>query len=74
VPILAGLYLRRAGTPEALASIACGVATLVLVQFSTGGLGIFGVTPTLAGLTAASLGFLLVFMSRLRTYEPQRAV
>ena len=29
VPILAGLYLRRAGTPEALASIGCGVATMV---------------------------------------------
>jgi SSS family solute:Na+ symporter len=74
VPIVSGLYVRRAGTPEALASIACGVATMVSVQFATGGRGIFGLTPTLAGLMAASLGFLVVFMSRSRMYEPERAV
>ena len=74
VPILAGLYLRRAGTPEAAASIACGVSTMVAAHFGTGGRGVFGLTPALAGLAAASLGFLLVFMSRLGTYEPERAV
>src|SRR4029077_10646277 len=74
VPILAGLYVRRAGTAEALAAIACGVSTMVAVQFGTGGRGLFGLTPALAGLTAASLGFLVVFMSRLRTYEPEHAV
>jgi SSS family solute:Na+ symporter len=74
VPIVAGLYVRRAGTPEALASIACGVATMVGVQFTTGGRGIFGVTPELAGLVAATIGFALVFISRSRTYEPERAV
>jgi len=50
------------------------VSTMVAVHFITGGLGVSGVTPALAGFTAASLGFLLVFISRLRTYEPQRAV
>jgi SSS family solute:Na+ symporter len=74
VPILAGLYVRRAGTPEALASIGCGVSTMVGVHFTTGGAGIFGLTPALAGLSAASAGFLAVFISRSRTYEPQRAV
>ncbi len=74
VPILAGLYIRRAGTPEALASIACGVSTMVTVHFGTGGRGVFGLTPALAGLATASLGFLVVFISRLRTYEPERAV
>jgi solute:Na+ symporter, SSS family len=74
VPILAGLYVRRAGTPEALASIGCGVATMIAVHFLTGGLGVFGLTPVLAGLGAASVGFLVVFISRLRTHEPERVI
>ena len=74
VPILAGLYVRRAGTPEALASIGCGVATMIAVHFTTGGRGIFGVTPALAGLAASSLGFAGAFISRSRTYEPERVV
>src|SRR5580765_2463806 len=72
VPILAGLYVGRAGTPEALASIGCGVATMIAVQFTTGGRGIYGLTPVLAGLAAASFGFLVVLISRQRTHEPQR--
>ena len=67
VPILAGLYLRRAGTPEALASIGGGVAAMIAVQFMTGGRGIRGVTPVVAGLGAATIGFLIVFISRQRT-------
>jgi SSS family solute:Na+ symporter len=74
VPILAGLYLGRAGTPEALASIACGVATMAAVHLATGGRGIAGMTPALAGLAAAALGFLVVLLSRLRAHEPERVV
>jgi SSS family solute:Na+ symporter len=74
VPILAGLYVRRAGTPEALASIGCGVATMIAVQFTTGGRGMFGLTPALAGIGAASVGFLAVFVSRQRQHEPERVV
>jgi len=74
VPILAGLYLGRAGTPEALASIACGVATMAAIHLATAGRGIAGMTPALAGLAAAALGFLVVFLSRLRAHEPERVV
>ena len=74
VPIIAGLYIRQAGTREALASIACGVATMVAVRFLVGSGGIRGLTPELCGLIAASVGFLAVFISRSKTYEPQRAV
>ena len=74
VPILAGLYIGRAGTPEAPASIACGVATMAAVHLATGGRGIAGMTPALSGLAAASLGFLVVFISRLRAHEPERVV
>ena len=74
VPILAGLYLGRAGRPEALASIACGVATMAAVQLATNGRGVAGMTPALTGLAAATLGFVVVFLSRLRTHEPERVV
>jgi solute:Na+ symporter, SSS family len=74
VPILAGLYIGRAGTPEALASIACGVATMAAVHLATGGRAVAGMTPALAGLAAATLGFLVVFLSRLRAHEPERVV
>lgn len=74
VPILAGLYVRRAGRPEALAAIGGGVAGMLAVQFATAGRGLFGLTPALGGLAAAAIGFLLVLMSRSRTYEPERAV
>ena len=74
VPILAGLYARRAGTPEAVAAIVAGVATMLAVQFTTDGRGIGRVTPALAGILAASSGFAIVFLSRIRAYEPQQAV
>jgi Na+(H+)/acetate symporter ActP len=50
VPILAGLYSRRAGTPEALASIFAGISTMIAVQFVTSGRGVvlddlLGVAP-----------------------------
>src|SRR5499427_2215006 len=74
IPILAGLYSRRAGTPEAVAAIAAGVATMVAVQLTTGGRGIVGASPALVGIAAASAGFAIVFLSRIRAYEPQQAV
>src|SRR6185436_11127016 len=70
VPILAGLYSRRAGTPEALASIFAGISTMITLQLVTSGRGVFGVTPSLAGILAASLGFVVVFFSRTGAYEP----
>ena len=74
VPILAGLYVRRAGTLEALAAIAAGVAAMLAVQLTRGAGGIFGLTPALVGILAATVGFSLVLLSRTRMYEPQRAV
>lgn len=65
VPILAGLYARRAGTPEALASIACGVVSMIAAQLVTNGRGVFGLTPALLGILAAGLGFSVVFISRM---------
>ncbi|HEY7292749.1 MAG TPA: sodium:solute symporter family protein [Vicinamibacterales bacterium] len=74
VPILAGLYLSRATTPEALASIGCGVAAVVVMQVTTGGRGIAGMTPALVGLLAAMAGFSAIFVSRSRRSRGQAAV
>ena len=37
VPVIGGLYIRRAGSPEALAAIAAGVLTLLVVRFGVAG-------------------------------------
>jgi SSS family solute:Na+ symporter len=63
VPILAGLY-TRAGTVEALASIACGIVSVVVVQVMSAGRGLGGLTPALAGLMAALAGFLVMRAAR----------
>lgn len=58
VPVLGGLISRRAGRSEALAAIAVGIATLAFV-----GLGprpYPWLDPTLAGLTASAIAFLVV--------------
>src|SRR5207237_6221748 len=62
VPILAGLYSRRAGTPEALAAVAAGVSAMLAVQLTTEGRGIAGFTPALVGIFAAVAGFTIVFL------------
>jgi SSS family solute:Na+ symporter len=54
VPVLAGLYVRKAGTPEALAAIGAGIAALVAVQLATGGRGLGPLPPVLVGLLAAA--------------------
>jgi solute:Na+ symporter, SSS family len=74
VPILAGLAVRRAAAPEALASIGCGVAATLSVQLATDGRGIGAVTPPMAGLAAALTGFLIVFLSARRWMVPDAAV
>jgi SSS family solute:Na+ symporter len=63
VPVVGGLYLRRAGTPEALGSIAAGNLTLLIVRF--GPPRIFAsLDPAVAGLVASAAGFALVYAAR----------
>ena len=56
VPVIAGLYWRRAGAPEALAAMAGGVSLATLVQLASGGAGFAGLTPAMWGLAGAALG------------------
>ena len=60
VPIIAGLYLRRPGAPDALAAIAGGIVVAVAVQFGTDVRAIGLLTPAMCGLAAAAAAFALV--------------
>jgi solute:Na+ symporter, SSS family len=61
VPILAGLYVRRARTPHAIAAIVAGVAGMLVAQVASGGSGWGVLTPALVGLVAAIGAFLIAF-------------
>jgi solute:Na+ symporter, SSS family len=62
-PVLGGLYSRRAGSPEALASIGAGVVTLLVVRYGVGGSHPW-LDPTLCGLLAAAIAFIVVLAVR----------
>ena len=67
VPILAGLFLPRTGTAEALASIAAGVGLTLVVHVATGGRGLGGVPPALLGIAAGAVAAAAVAALRRRT-------
>ncbi|MGE0814426.1 MAG: sodium:solute symporter family protein [Vicinamibacterales bacterium] len=67
VPIAAGLYVRRAGTPEALASVAAGMAVLLYLNTQPWAARTIWFNPSLAGLVAAAAAFFLVAAVRRRT-------
>ncbi len=73
VPIVAGLYVKRAGTPEALASVAAGIATLLYPErqqpWATRSIWF---NPSLAGLVAAALAFFAV--AAVRRPPPLRTI
>ena len=61
VPVIAGLYVPRATSRDAVAAIAGGIGGLLLVQTTTGGHGWGPLTPALVGLIAAAGAWLLSF-------------
>jgi solute:Na+ symporter, SSS family len=75
VPVIAGLYMRKAGSTEALAAIAAGIAVVMGFQLSSGGRPVAGFTPAMAGLAAALAAFAVAVMaarasrSGVRAYE-----
>ena len=72
VPIVAGLYLRRAGTPEALAAIGAGIAALAAAQLWTGGRGFGPFPPVVVGLLAAAGACAVVLVLRPRADRSTR--
>lgn len=70
VPVLAGLYVRRTGTREALVAIGAGIAALVAAQLGTGGRGLGPLPPVLVGLLAAAAAGALSLAVRPRPAVP----
>ena len=66
VPIIAGLYSRRGGVPEALASIGAGVAVLFTMQLDALSGANRLLDPTLLGVLASGVAFVLVALVRRR--------
>ena len=64
VPILGGLFIRRAGTAQAMAAIVAGVGVMLAAQFSTGGRGFGWMSPALLGLVAATAAFFALLILR----------
>jgi SSS family solute:Na+ symporter len=64
VPIIAGLHVRRAGSTEAMGAIVAGVGTVAVRQFLFGGAKLYGITPAMAGLAAATLAFVVAMLMR----------
>ena len=62
VPVIVGLYAGRVRTPEAIASIAAGVAVAAAVQLTAGRGGIAGFTPAMLGIGAALTATLAVMV------------
>jgi SSS family solute:Na+ symporter len=66
VPVIAGLYVRRVGAPEAMAAAAAGVAIVVAMRLGNSGAWVLGLTPPMWGLAAAAVAALLVTLVRAR--------
>jgi SSS family solute:Na+ symporter len=68
VPVVAGLFVRRAGRTHALAAMLAGVATTSALQFWTGGGGLAGFAPVVWGLVASAtaLGFAMLVVRAAR--------
>jgi SSS family solute:Na+ symporter len=57
MPVVGGLFLKRAGSAEALVSIVCGMSALLFVHYGTDRTG--WMNPNLWGLVASAAGYLV---------------
>ena len=71
VPIIAGLYVRRATADAAVAAILGGVGGMLVVQGSTGGAGFGLLGPAPAGLLMSAIGWAIAQTFR-RTADASR--
>ena len=69
VPVIVGLYIRRVRTPEAIASIAAGVAVVAVDQITAGSEGVAWLTPAMLGLAAALTATLAVMAVTRKSME-----
>jgi solute:Na+ symporter, SSS family len=64
VPVVAGLYVKRAGSPEALAAIVAGVSFVLAVQLSGRAGQAVWTNPNVGGLAMAGLALVVVMIIR----------
>jgi SSS family solute:Na+ symporter len=69
VPVIGGLYVPRAGSREAIAAVAAGVLTLIVVRFGVAGAYPW-VDPALSGLLASAIAFFGALAFRTRGSSP----
>jgi SSS family solute:Na+ symporter len=63
VPVIGGLYFRRAASPEAIAAVIAGTVTLPVVRFGVAG-SYPWMDPALSGIIASAVAFFLVLAVR----------
>jgi solute:Na+ symporter, SSS family len=66
VPIVGGLYVRRAGSREVMGAIVAGVVTVSLWQLIFSGTLFLGLTSAMAGLAAAGVAFVALLLTQRR--------
>ncbi len=59
VPVIAGLFVPRAGRHEAFASMLAGVTTTAALHVATAGTGVAGLAPVVWGLLASAIALAL---------------
>ncbi len=64
VPVVAALVTTRGGQPEALASMASGLATWIAVRFLVPGAAVASMPAPLCGIVASAAAFVLVNAAR----------
>jgi SSS family solute:Na+ symporter len=65
VPVIGGLYIRRAGSREAISAVIAGVLTLGVVRFGVAG-SYPWVDPALSGIIASAIAYVAVLVFRRR--------
>ena len=63
VPVVAGLYSRRARAEDALAAIVAGISVVIAGQLWNGGKPTGFLTPAVYGLAAAAAAFAIVSLA-----------
>ncbi|HVQ28714.1 MAG TPA: hypothetical protein VMV21_03995, partial [Vicinamibacteria bacterium] len=66
VPLVAGLYVKRVGTPEAVAALSGGALALLAAQLAGPGTSVFGLSPTALGLLGSAAACVLATVVRAR--------
>lgn len=71
VPVLAGIFLPRAGRTQALAAMLAGVVTTLALHLTSGGQALGGLAPVVWGLLASAIALAVALTARPSAAAPQ---